>query len=157
MYMKRDRGLSLIEIVVVIGLLTAIAGLSMLVSIDTYRSYLFRGERDKVVQALQKARSRAIHNICFGAGCSNGRPHGVNIDSSTGTVTNFQGTSVSELPSVNDPFSLNDGITISGLSDVVFSQLSGDAAPEGNITITDEVGHISVISINSEGQILWTN
>lgn len=159
--MKGNRGISLIEIVVVVGLFTAIGGLSMLVSIDTYRSYLFRGERDKVVEALQKARSRAINNICFGGDCVNGRSHGVHIDIDPDKVIVFQ---VHPAPPeydpsdpINDSTPLNEGITVAGLSEIKFSQLSGDASVEGDITISDSAGHVSVISINSEGRILWTN
>lgn len=155
--MKGNRGFSLIEIVVVIGLLAIIGGFFMLTNIDTYRSYLFRGERDNIVEALQKARSRAINNICFGASCSNGRPHGVRFESG-GDFIIFQAP-YSSSDSTNDKMSLIYGTTITDSVpfEITFSQLSGDSSVERDITIVDDIGHISVISINNEGQILWSN
>ena len=143
------------ELVIVIGLLTAIVGISMLASIDMYRAHLFRGDRDMLISVLQKARSRAMNNICLGSGCSDGKSHGVHFES--GEYVIFQGTSYSAPDPLNERFSVNDNVVISGLLNVVFSQLSGDAAPEGDITIADDAGHTSVITINGEGQILWTN
>ena len=143
------------ELVIVIGLLTAIVGISMLASIDMYRAHLFRGDRDMLIGVLQKARSRAMNNICLGSGCSDGKPHGVHFEA--GEYVLFQGTSYSASDPLNEHFSVNDNVAISGLADVVFSQLSGDAAPEGDITIADDAGHTSVITVNNEGQILWTN
>jgi len=153
--MNGDTGITLVEILIVIGLLTAIAGLSMLASIDMYRAHLFRGDRDMLIGVLQKARSRAMNNICLGSGCSDGKSHGVHFESDEYVI--FQGAIYNVLDTLNERFSVNDVVVISGLENVVFSQLSGDAAPEGNITIADDAGHTSVITINGEGQILWTN
>ena len=45
----------------------------------------------------------------------------------------------------------------SGIDEIIFEQLSGNANIIGDIILTDSTGKTSVISINSEGQILWTN
>ncbi len=154
---SRNTGISLLELVIVIGLLSVIAGLSMLASMDMYHAYLFHGERDKVVEALQKARGRAINNICFGAGCANGRPHGVRFESENDFVVFQAPYSPSDPANDEISFDASVSITDSAPFEVIFTQLSGDSSVERDITVADDAGHTSVIHINSEGQILWSN
>lgn len=158
---KEDRsraGFTLIEILIVLGILAILSGFGLVASLDAYRGYSFRNERNTMVSVLQKARSQAISNICLGSGCTDGKPHGVAFQA--GQYIIFQGSgyaardqAVDQIVAVNYALTFAPG----SLPEVVFSQLSGDAAPAGTITLTDEAGHSSVISINSEGQISWTN
>ena len=95
----------------------------------------------------------------MGSGCTDGRPHGVHV--STGQYVVFQGASyLARDISVDEIYSANNGaasISGSSLTDVVFTQLSGGAAPVGTIGMIDSAGHISTTTINSEGQITWSN
>jgi len=70
------RGYTLIEIIVVIALLVMTGALGVVMSMDSFRGYMFRNERDSIVAALQRARSLAVSNICEGAACDGVRRTG---------------------------------------------------------------------------------
>lgn len=150
-------GFTLIETVVVMSLLGMIGGFTAFMSMDGYRSFSFRSDRDTLVSLLVRARSQSMSNVCQGALCDGGVPHGVRVVS--GEYTLFQGETYATRDVAFDqvlPSSYTT--TIAGsLSEVVFRQLSGDVTVEGDIAISDEAGHTSTISINKEGRISWTN
>ena len=152
-------GFTLLEVLVVMGIMTMLGGFALIVSMDVYRSFSFRTERDMLISVLQKARSQSMSNMCLGPGCTDGRPHGVHV--STGQYVVFQGaTYATRDVSVDEVIAAENGaarIAPSSLTDVVFTQLSGAAAPVGTIGLLDDAGHISTTTINSEGQITWGN
>lgn len=151
-----SRGFTLTEILIVMSLITMVAGFSSIMSMDNYRSYSFSNERDLLVAVLHKARSQAINNMCLGASCTDGKPHGVHM--APGQYTIFQGASFATRDSaVDENIQTSAPVTVTGINDIVFVQLSGGALPTGAMTISDPTNHSSVISINSEGQITWTN
>ncbi len=158
------RGFTLMEIIIVIGLLVIIAGFALVVSLDDYRGYNFRNERDVVVAVLQKARSQAINNMCFeapGVTCTDGVSHGVYFGSS-GSYIIFQGASyASRDAALDEVIEAGTGlVAITGTNSVVFDRLSGNAtvSPSAStLTLTDERGKISVFTIESNGRIWWTN
>ncbi len=158
---NRQSGFSLIEILVVISFFAIIGGLSLLYGIDSYRKVVFHSDRNLLVAALQRARAQSMGNICLGAGCVDGKPHGVHVtDDAAGMVvsyTVFQGASYGLEPAYNDVISANRGTKHTGVSDVVFAQLSGRANPSGDITLVDSLGNQSVVTVGSEGEIRWTN
>jgi Tfp pilus assembly protein FimT len=139
------------------SLLGIIGGFTAFMSVDGYRSFSFRSDRDTLVSLLERARSQSVSNICRGALCDGGAPHGVHVVS--GGYTVFQGESYALRDTVLDETTPSSyTTTISGtLVDVVFRQLSGDIAVPGDIIISDDSGHTSTISINTEGRISWTN
>ncbi len=164
------RGVTLIEILVVMALIAVVAGLAMITTLDAFRGSAYHNERDSLIAALYKARSQAVSNICLGAGCTQGKPHGVYIQ--TDPITHvvqqyviFQGSSYAGRDAaVDEPLNSNYTVAITGMSEVVFTELSGDPTPVsvGSITVSDPSGiHqgtlASVISTNAEGQIIWTN
>ena len=149
-------GFTLIEMLVVMGLLVILASLGLLVSMETYRGSSFRNERDTVVSILQKARSQAVSNVCLGSPCPDGAPHGVHVQNDKYVI--FQGTTYSSGSSLNEIIKPRISTTqITETTDIVFAQLSGSVTTPGTITVSDNTGHSSVITINSEGQIIWTN
>jgi len=151
-------GITLLEILIVLGLSTVICGFALLASFESLRGYGFRNERDMLIAILQKARSQAVSNLCSGSDCRNGQPHGVNIQ--PGRYILFQGADYAHRDQPMDEIiTANYDLTVSGILEVAFSRLSGDAAPAsvGDIIISDPAGHSSVVSINSEGGITWTN
>lgn len=156
---EEQQGFTLIEIIVVIGMFILLAGLTGLMGLDGYRGYSFRSERDNVVSILQKVRAQAMNNTCSGGVCDGGEPHGVYFNG--GQFTLFQGQTKDDAPSQNQVISSSYPISLSfnpsGNTSVVFKQLSGDVASPVTITISDNFGHTSDISINGEGRISWTN
>ena len=153
-------GFTLVELMVVIGLAAVFFAFTVVVGLDSYRGDGFRSERDSIVTALQTARSQAINNVCSGSGCNGGKPHGVAI--SGGNYIIFQGSSYAGRDAAFDQI-IGSRYTVnfigSTVSEVVFTQLSGDASPAGTIKINDPArpGSTSTVSINSVGQISWTN
>ena len=161
---KAQKGITLIEILVVLGLLAIIGSFGLIMSMDTLRGNGFRNEQDTLVSALQRARNLAMNNMCFGSGCTEGQPHGVHIEADPGShlvksYTVFQGTYVAD-DNLNETIAPADNtifLNATSTAEVVFGQLSGNVSPEVDITINDKAGHTSTVHVNSEGQISWTN
>lgn len=155
-------GFTLLEVLVVMGLIIMVAGFGLVVSFESYRGYNFRSERDTIVSVLQKARSQAINNMCFGAGCTNGKPHGVYFGT-IGKYIIFQGTSYATRDTAVDETinAANASASISGIQSVVFSTLSGDAvtvpASPATLTVIDTGAHTSTITVDASGRIWWNN
>lgn len=155
------RGFTLLEIIVVMALIVIITGFGLIVNFDDYRGYSFRNERDTVAGVLQKARSQAVNNMCFGAGCTDGKPHGVYFGI-PGQYVIFQGASYATRDVAVDEIieSENNTSSIAGMQSVVFSRLSGDASvsPANTpLTLIDGANHTSVFTIEPEGRIWWSN
>lgn len=166
-YRKQSQaGITLLEVLLVLTLLILITGLAVVANFQAYRGFAFHGERNVIVNALQKARSEAISNVCLNGGvisCSDGVAHGVHFG--TGQYVIFQGASYNAADTnVNEVIPSGGAVTTSCpfspcTTDIMFSQLSGQASfnPVGSITLTGQTGQTSVITVNSEGQIVWTN
>lgn len=156
------RGFTLLEILIVIALLAIVAGFGLIVSMDDYRGFNFRNERDVVAGVLQKARSQAVNNMCFphgGGDCSDGKPHGAYFGTD-GQYVIFQGPSyASRDEDADEVIEVGAPVDVSGFSEVVFSRLSGDAATTGGttLTVTDDRGRTSVFTVEPSGRIWWTN
>lgn len=153
------KGFTLLEILIVMGLVLMVVGLGLIVSFDDYRGFAFRNERDIVVNVIQKARSQAIHNMCFGASCTDGTPHGVYFGA-PGAYIIFQGaTYATRDTAVDEVIPARDKAAVmSGMQSVVFNQLRADAATTGGATLTvTQFERSSVITVDPEGRIWWTN
>lgn len=158
---KHQRGFTLIEVLIVIGIMTLLGGVALIVSMDNYHAYAFRAERDTLVSLLQKARSQSMSNICLGAvgSCTNGKAHGVYV--SAGQYVIFQGQTYGTRDGAVDEIYPVQGVDVKtksgSLTEVVFSQLSGDVLVPGYITLLNSDGHVSTTTITSQGAITWTN
>ncbi len=154
---KGKSGFTLIEILIVMSLLIAVGFVLAFADFDIWRGYNFRGECDLVISILQKARSQSINNICLGTSCTDGKPHGVYIQSNKYTI--FQGNDWNNRDDVFDEdYEASSNINSAGstITEVVFSQLSGDVSVEGEIVLNEINGFRSrTIYINNEGRISW--
>ncbi len=119
----------------------------MFIGLDFYKTYAISSERDIVIGVLMKARNKASNNF-------NQSSHGIFIDSTGYTV--FQGTSyASRNQAYDELIKRNNSVTASGLSEIVFEQLTGSLITlQGDITLTNNVKSIN-ISLNNEGRINW--
>jgi prepilin-type N-terminal cleavage/methylation domain-containing protein len=158
-YRYASRGFSLIEILVVVGLVVILSGLALFVSMDSFRGSNFRTERDLIVSILQHARALSINNVCDGAGCVNGLPHGLHVANDSYVL--FQGSTYNSADINNVAFERNNLFSLSGFlttNDVLFLQLEGTTTCSTcDLTISDGAGHSSTISVSAEGRIAWTN
>ena len=132
---------------VVIAILSTLVGLGLFMSIDSYRAYISRSEREVVVSVLERARSRAMANI---------RQTAWGVCYITPDYVIFRGNTCTPGAATNEPIPGNPNATITGLdvaSPVVFTQLSG-ATAGATVTVT-EGARVSTIVINHEGTIIW--
>jgi prepilin-type N-terminal cleavage/methylation domain-containing protein len=156
---KSSQGFTLMEIILVLGLLGIIFAFTAFITFDTYRGSSFRNERDTIIGTLQRARTESMNNVCAGS-CTNSKPHGVYFTSTSYTL--FQGATYASRDIAYDEVrNVPTGVQLHGLQEVIFSLLSGDATttPSGSfdLVIQDSTGHISTTTINKYGQITWTN
>ena len=157
--LKFNRGISLIEVVVVMALVGMIVGVLASTNTDAYRAYSLRNERDTLVNTLQRARIEAMNNVCIGTCVSTA--HGVRLEADKYTL--FQGASYAsrdatadEVTQLNGAVKIIEPVTLP--FDAVFNSLSGDlAVGSGDIKISDNTIRASVITLTSVGQIIWTN
>jgi Tfp pilus assembly protein FimT len=132
-----------------------VGAFTMLVSMDSYRGYTFHTERDVLIAALQHARAQAVGNVCLGAGCTTGKAHGVYIQPDKFVI--FQGSSYATRDTAQDSvIPAATSVLHSGISEVVFSELSGNSSTPGTISVSAN-GRTSDITIGALGQIVWTN
>lgn len=143
---RRNSGFSLIEMLVVIALMAALAAIGLIAGLDSYQRYLFRSDLDTAAALLQKARSSALNNIGEAS-------HGVYFGD-TGKFVLFRGASYAlRNPSYDLPIEKSKVVSASGLREVVFVPLSGETAG-GNIVLSDGARNVA-ITINNEGGISW--
>lgn len=154
--MNTQRGITMIELLVVFALVAIVGGFTLLVSMDTLRASVSRSDRDLIVSTLQRARSQAMNNVCVGSGCTDGKAHGVKIDVVNKKIILFQGATYVAGDPANAEFELNTN-TITGADEIVFQQLSGNTAAQTKTTVTDDRGQASEITVEPWGQIVWTH
>ena len=138
-------GFTLVEIIVVMGLVMLIFGIGSYFAFDNFQRYLFRKERDTAIAVLMKARSRAMNNFFES-------PHGVHMDADQFVL--FRGASYTVGAPTNEVIPGTAAISKSGAADIVFEQLSGRPASAGNLMLSYGASNIT-ISINEEGRIDW--
>ncbi len=134
----------MIEVIIVIAILTTIAGFGLFANLGFYKRYALNSDRDILTNVLGKARNSAMNNL-------NQSAHGVFIEPNRYTI--FQGSSyVSRRQERDQVFIASPAVALSGLQEIIFQQLSGDASASGTIILTS--GEINrAISINYEGRI----
>lgn len=151
MFIKKNinhLGFTIAEIIITVGILAVVAGLGLIVSLDFYQRYSIDTDKDSLIGVLRKARSLSMNNF-------NGQPHGVFIES--GHYTVFQGNSYASRQQAYDQiFNISPAVSLSislgGVSEIVFWQLSGDSNASGTINLIS--GAVNrAISINYEGRI----
>jgi prepilin-type N-terminal cleavage/methylation domain-containing protein len=153
---QRQQGLTLLEILVVLGIFTIVGSFALVVSLDTFRDTSYHADREALIASLEHARAEAVDDICDGASCATGSPHGVSIQADRYVI--FQGSSyVARDMGEDEIIDANPAITHSGLAEVVFATSSGDVVNPGDIVLIDTSGRISTTTIGSYGQISWSN
>ena len=126
------------EIIIVLALVGIIASFGLFVSMDFYRSYVFRSERSVIISTLEKARIQSMTNI-------NQAPHGVHYDGVNKDYVLFEGPTFNQGAATNMIIEGNNSVSVAGFSDVVFEQLSGDANAVSvtlRISFSDELSKV---------------
>ncbi len=136
------------------SILAVVGTLLFGIDINLFERYSFRDERDQILGLMIRARSDAMNNLCVGGICSGPLPHGVHFEA--GKATLFQGNTFDQNDQQNDVHVLNPAISVRGVSEIIFQNLSGDASTtplDSELIISDQSGNISTIYISSVGQI----
>lgn len=145
--LQSENGFTLIEVLLVLALLIALSGVGLFYSVDSFRRTQFRAERDMVVSVLGQARAQSMANV-------DERPHGVHIDTSAYVL--FSGSTYNAADPNNRSYPANATVSHSGMTDVVFEQVSGHATVTGGSLTFSHGASQSVITISNVGQINWT-
>jgi prepilin-type N-terminal cleavage/methylation domain-containing protein len=141
------KGFTLIEVMITLGLLAAMASATIIMGVDGISRSVAIGERDAVVTLLETARTEALTNI-------DGKAHGVHIDATNFTLFTTASTYALRDTTKDRPYARTTGVTVSPSSaDIIFTQLSGTTTAI-TLTFTD-IGNSASVDINIEGRIDW--
>ncbi len=146
--MLHKKGFTLVEILLVIGVLAMIVGLGITVDFSSFNSTTLNGEEAKIISLLEKARSRSMSNMFD-------TTHGFCYDGATDNYVIFKGstctTTGSDLIPASTLISENSSTTFPAT--IIFSQLTGNSTTS-TIHITDGTKSKD-ITINNAGTINW--
>lgn len=143
--LKYSSGFTLLETLIVISLIAMLGGLSLIVQMSSVTSYEFYQKQREVFELIMKARSAALHNKLE-------TNWGVYADAGSGKIILFSGSA----PTSYESLVLGDGIHIATSSVITFLQLSAQTGG-GNVTLSDNFGRTSSLTVNSEGGISLGN
>ena len=145
---KKERGFTLLEVVLVLALCSLLLTLGFFMSVQTLKGTYSRTDHSVIVSFLQAARSRAMSNIeqssygvCFIA------PNYVLFKGAVCTTdATVESSPANPMVASRSDFSHTFGAT-------VFTQLSGTTTG-ATITMLED-GRVRVIVITHEGNIIW--
>jgi len=158
---KRDLlGFTLIEILVVIGIISTIFMLSTLAVLNIQKTQLLENNAWAVVSLLRQAQNQALNGVSVdGANQTN---FGVHFDSSTGEYILFRGDNFNPGDSYNFvqnlPSGLSFNLTLPSGNNVVFNKITGRVGNYNNlrhfIRIRDDnTGNEITIDFNQQGAV----
>ncbi|MFQ6083751.1 MAG: Tfp pilus assembly protein FimT/FimU [Candidatus Aminicenantia bacterium] len=138
------KGLTLIELMMVMAILVLLIGASLPLSINFYKTRQFDVHLKGVVQTLRRAQLKSMVT-------ENDSSFGVYLGSNQYVL--FKGNSyLARDVAYDEAFELPDNLQITGLSEIVFSKLKGTPSDTGTITLTID-NQSETININEVGRI----
>jgi prepilin-type N-terminal cleavage/methylation domain-containing protein len=143
---RGERGFSLVEVVLVVALISVLAGTFILID----PSFIVKNDVEVssavVTESLRRARTLSTASEGDSA-------WGVHIE--TSRVIVFKGDSFSGRDtSFDEEIAIPSAVSASGINDVVFGKLRGDPSVTGQITLSSDDGYSVVIEVNEKGAIL---
>lgn len=138
----------MLEVLLTMALLAILAGFSMPVAYQ----WLHYNEADiaaaTIAQNLRRAQALSRAN-------DGDASWGVAVDpSDNDQIILFQGSSyATRTTAFDEAFDLSPIITVSGVSEVVFDQLTGETADTGTITLTTVNSQTRAITVNAYGAV----
>ncbi len=142
---RQSSGFSMIEVLIAIAIASIIFLAGYFTNIESFSRELLISEHLTLVSVLQKARNSAMNNIYAS-------PHGVHIEDDSYVIFRVTPYDINE--PTNEEIYRNEKIAISGLDEVVFTQLSGEPDNTGTFTLSDGV-RTKQIKIFKGGLIDW--
>lgn len=139
-----EKAFTLIEVLLVLTLFAAMGILSSVALSRTINQNAVINTRDYLKNTLNKAQTYAM------TGRNNGN-WGVHLGGTT--ITMFQGsTFAGRTTALDENYTVNSNISISGLTDIIFTKTTGKPNSAATITIT-AFGNSKTINVNSEGTV----
>lgn len=139
------RGFTLIEILLTLAAIGIIAGMSL----PIYQSLQVRNDLDIAATSLAQSLRRAQ---TLSQAADGDTTWGVHIQ--TGDVTVFKGsTYAGRDSSYDETFAVPTSITPTGLSEIVFTKLTGIPQNTGTTTFTSNANEIRTVTINAKGMV----
>lgn len=144
LYQQFAAGFTLVEILLVIGMLAFLAAIITPITLDFYKSQQLDTHTRQIIQTLRRAQLSAMsveEDSSFGVYLTNNN------------YTLFRGSSyVTRETQYDEVFDLSQIVNISGLSEVVFSKLDGLSSATGQISLTNNI-KTNAIDINEMGRV----
>lgn len=145
MPMKKIFGFTLPEVLLSMAILTIIAGMT----IPLYGTFMNRNELDSMTVTLAQSLRRAQALSQAGDG---DMTWGVHVG--VGSILVFKGASYVSRDSLYDESNtFSTTIVPSGLTDVVFSKVTGEPQVTGTFTLTAASGEVRNVTINEKGMV----
>lgn len=144
---NNQQGFTLIEILLSVGLITILTGVSM----PVVGRYMVQNDTSiaatTIAQVFRRAQLLSQAN-------DGDTTWGVKIQS--GSIVLFQGASyVSRATLYDEQFDLPMSLAPSGLGEVVFAKMTGLPSIAGTVTLTDNAGIVKTIALNSKGNVTY--
>ncbi|MEK7184149.1 MAG: prepilin-type N-terminal cleavage/methylation domain-containing protein [Patescibacteria group bacterium] len=141
------QGFTLLEVLLVVSIISVIAGFA----IPVFQSFQVKNDLDIAANTIAASFRRAQTLATSSEGDSQWGVHIV-----TGSITLFQGTSFAARNAAYDEvFTVSATITPSGVGDVVFDRLTGEALSTGTVTLTASTGVVRTVAITSKGTVTY--
>jgi prepilin-type N-terminal cleavage/methylation domain-containing protein len=141
-----QRGFTLLEVLLSMAIVTALAGLSMPVLL----SFNNRNDLDIATQGIVSSLRRAA---TYSRGVNQDSQWGVKVQ--TGSITLFKGTGyASRDAQYDETTSIPSNMATSGLDEIVFSKLEGTPNTNGNITLQSSPFNVTrTLTIKAKGMV----
>lgn len=144
---ERERGFTLIEMLLSVGIIALLAGMSL----PLYQSFDTRNELDITAQSLASALRRSQ---VYARGANDDSQWGVRIQS--GAITLFKGASFAGRDATYDEVTVvSPSTAVSGMSEVLFVKLSGAPNTTGSVTLTNVNNETRTVTINAKGMVAY--
>lgn len=148
MSIRREAGFTLLEVLLSVAIMSIIAAMSL----PVLAAFNDRNNLDLAAQGIASQLRRAG---TYSRGVSGDSQWGVHMQS--GAVTLYKGASFASRDTAYDePTVISGPVAVTGLSDVVFSKLSGLPSQSGSVTLTNtNTNDVRTITINAQGMVSY--
>jgi prepilin-type N-terminal cleavage/methylation domain-containing protein len=143
--MRGQAGFTLIELLLSITIIGILSGLSL----PVYESFARRNDLDITTQSTVNAIRRGES---YARAVQGDSTWGVKFDS-TG-VTLFKGaTYASRDTAYDETIDVPGSVTVSGLSEVLFTKLTAAPSTTGTVTFTSSTNDVRTVTLNAKGMV----
>ncbi|MDO8498668.1 MAG: type II secretion system protein [bacterium] len=143
--MKKNSGFTLIELLLVVAIVLTLSVLSA----SFYARFLVQNAVENTTEQLVGSfRKAQIYSM------EGKRGSGWAVNYSTDTITLYKGTDFLDRDtSFDEKFSVNPNVTVAGLSNISFAQVTGLPTPQSaSVTISGN-GNSKTVTLNSQGVV----